>query len=833
MTAKPCHIEHLKLQLAVDTAIETPQSCPHAHDAFSPSLISHAARHHSNRSQNAIRNPTPINIFSNATLSSKYRKQWSRSFSNISDNFSTGSSSSFFHSENDSDDDDSDDDSEDTVVKERVQKEDDDNDDEEEEDNSDLSYSSQSDIEDSDAFTTSETNELTLSHINIDTKPPTALNIGELNLRVSVSEDDEEGTWAHSRHMDRKPSASAMCLLQRSTSGDSQPSPENRRYSVLKTPKGTLHVKGFSEGIGQFGISRGPSSSWSTKESGPGSDHAQPRHLSRGNSLASVPEDSYQACTQLPMKDRLVVLSKLGQGASSIVYKAFDITRMKLVALKTVPIYDRDKRRQMARELNTLYNILQEKKEVLKKNASAANSPAHSSSLKEGGVDLLLSPARSDGKVANFESLQENDNDLQEVPQSHIVEFYDAFSDLEDAVALVVEYMDGGSLQDLADAGGCACEAVLANISAQALAGLSFLHRHCQIHRDIKPANLLINLNGDVKVSDLGILREVNPAVDTDHFVHTYIGTATYMSPERIDALDYSYSSDIWSFGMTMLTLSFGKLPHQVSGGYWTILSNMHNKPSPSLLDDDNFQHKWSPEYVDFISQCLQKDPTQRATATELLQHPFLTNAFPESFEKSDVESVGVVELESILNSLLLHIDARETPALDVYIVMRKRIQHDCLTSTTESSAVQEEIEKSNIYMESTLDIFNISEAEMLQCLLFNEYPLYVRERAVSLMSEMSWQLEVEGAEVHIMNRFITSISEGDEDGTGENEGHCSCFCCRGYNSENDGNGGDSGDVTVERLQSLAEQLHLPLDVTVATAREYVLHAHTQQNISA
>lgn len=42
-----------------------------------------------------------------------------------------------------------------------------------------------------------------------------------------------------------------------------------------------------------------------------------------------------------------------------------------------------------------------------------------------------------------------------------------ATSDLEDAVALVVEYMDGGSLQDLADAGGCACEAVLANISAQ------------------------------------------------------------------------------------------------------------------------------------------------------------------------------------------------------------------------------------------------------------------------------------------------------------------------------------------------------------------------------
>jgi serine/threonine protein kinase len=55
------------------------------------------------------------------------------------------------------------------------------------------------------------------------------------------------------------------------------------------------------------------------------------------------------------MKDRLVVLSQVGRGASSVVYKAFDTRHMRLVALKTVPIFDRAKRHQMVRELDTLY----------------------------------------------------------------------------------------------------------------------------------------------------------------------------------------------------------------------------------------------------------------------------------------------------------------------------------------------------------------------------------------------------------------------------------------------------------------------------------------------
>jgi len=61
-------------------------------------------------------------------------------------------------------------------------------------------------------------------------------------------------------------------------------------------------------------------------------------------------------------------------------------------------------------------------------------------------------------------------------------------SNLEDGgVALMVEYMDGGSLQDIVDMGGCDDEDTLASIAQQGLLGLDFIHSCCQIHRDLKP----------------------------------------------------------------------------------------------------------------------------------------------------------------------------------------------------------------------------------------------------------------------------------------------------------------------------------------------------------
>ena len=240
-----------------------------------------------------------------------------------------------------------------------------------------------------------------------------------------------------------------------------------------------------------------------------------------------------------------------------------------------------------------------------------------------------------------------------------------------------------------------------------------------------------------MKISDLGILREVNPEVDTDHLVQTYIGTATYMSPERLDTREYSYPSDIWSFGMSMLTLSFGKLPQQISQRYWTLLSNILEKPSPSLSDDDNPTHVWSSEYHDFISQCLQKDPSQRPTAQELLSHPFLKKAQTDNDDVHEIKKIGGEELQSVLHSLWDHLEQRELSALDVYIVLCEVGEHEERTTTT-------------------LEVFNLTVQEMMNVLLFDEFPDRVMELFDSMKVEMNDDPELEGSTVKIFHRFCS-----------------------------------------------------------------------------
>ena len=87
----------------------------------------------------------------------------------------------------------------------------------------------------------------------------------------------------------------------------------------------------------------------------------------------------------------------------------------------------------------------------------------------------------------------------------YVVQLIDVLNNPQDGtVSVCLEYMDGGSLQQVVDAGGCRNEVVLAGVSRQVLRGLHFLHSRRLVHRDIKPGNLLIDGQGRVKISDFG-----------------------------------------------------------------------------------------------------------------------------------------------------------------------------------------------------------------------------------------------------------------------------------------------------------------------------------------
>eukprot|EP00755_Sulcionema_specki_P028590 Sspe_Gene.17424::Locus_6182_Transcript_1_5_Confidence_0.692_Length_813::g.17424::m.17424 len=133
---------------------------------------------------------------------------------------------------------------------------------------------------------------------------------------------------------------------------------------------------------------------------------------------------------------------------------------------------------------------------------------------------------------------------------------------LDNSLWLVQEFMDFGSLDDILKL----CrklalevpEGVIAKLIEQMLQGLVYLHDpkgkpRPGIHRDLKPANILINSAGECKIADFGIASDLATMGQS-----SFVGTTTYMSPERIRGERYGTPSDVWAIGLICLELSLG-----------------------------------------------------------------------------------------------------------------------------------------------------------------------------------------------------------------------------------------------------------------------------------
>lgn len=289
-------------------------------------------------------------------------------------------------------------------------------------------------------------------------------------------------------------------------------------------------------------------------------------------------------------------IGALGNGASGVVVEAVHVPSLTVVALKMLPVYNKQKRQQVARELQVLYKNLTEM--CL--------------------VDHSLTP--SSGAA---EGSEKDDSASQRSPDSrhceNVLSLFGAFIDPKSGmINLVIEYMDGGSLEDLVQLGGCQSESVLADIARQALRGLAYLHKHKSVHRDIKPANILCSTSGLIKIADFGISIVLD---NTAGFAQSFVGTVCYMSPERINGEMYSFPSDIWSFGLTMLAVCFGKFPLQLASsnkGYWGMIKAICDESLPSPGPD------FSAEFNSFVQSCLQKRPEDREGVASLLSSSFI-----------------------------------------------------------------------------------------------------------------------------------------------------------------------------------------------------------------
>lgn len=179
--------------------------------------------------------------------------------------------------------------------------------------------------------------------------------------------------------------------------------------------------------------------------------------------------------------------------------------------------------------------------------------------------------------------------------------------------------MNGSSLDGISKNFGPVRVDVLGKIAEAVLGGLSYLYKqHRIMHRDMKPSNILVNSKGQIKICDFGVSSELEGSV-----AETFVGTGTYMAPERIQGAKYTVKSDVWSVGLTLMELAIGKFPFNNSDnddetggpqGILDLLQQIVLEPAPKLPKSDAF-----PSILEeMIARCLMKNPDERPTPWEL-----------------------------------------------------------------------------------------------------------------------------------------------------------------------------------------------------------------------
>jgi tRNA A-37 threonylcarbamoyl transferase component Bud32 len=145
----------------------------------------------------------------------------------------------------------------------------------------------------------------------------------------------------------------------------------------------------------------------------------------------------------------------------------------------------------------------------------------------------------------------------------NVVQVYDAREEVLDGREtsyIVVEYVPGGDLKALIDKGGPLPGPMLSRIGAALADGLAHAHERGIIHRDLKPQNVLIDEYGSPKLTDFGIARALDAATRSTS-TDSYLGTASYSSPEQLKGEKVTPKSDVYSLGATLYHAAVGGPP--------------------------------------------------------------------------------------------------------------------------------------------------------------------------------------------------------------------------------------------------------------------------------
>jgi serine/threonine protein kinase len=226
-------------------------------------------------------------------------------------------------------------------------------------------------------------------------------------------------------------------------------------------------------------------------------------------------------------------------------------------------------------------------------------------------VAVKVLPTAKAAEQASLERFYREARAAAALDHPNIVHAYDIDQD-ETLHFLVMEYVDGASLQEIVKRTGKLNPIRAAHYVRQAAIGLDHAHKEASlIHRDIKPGNVLVDRAGVVKILDMGLARFSNDEEDmlTRKYDENVLGTADYLAPEQaLDSHNVDIRADIYSLGATFYFMLSGRTPFGEGTTAQKLIWHQTRQPKPIT----QIRSDMPAGLADVLEKMMAKDPKDR-----------------------------------------------------------------------------------------------------------------------------------------------------------------------------------------------------------------------------
>uniref|UniRef100_A0A1J3K2R4 non-specific serine/threonine protein kinase n=1 Tax=Noccaea caerulescens TaxID=107243 RepID=A0A1J3K2R4_NOCCA len=232
-------------------------------------------------------------------------------------------------------------------------------------------------------------------------------------------------------------------------------------------------------------------------------------------------------------------------------------------------------------------------------------------------------------KVGMTDQIKREISVMRLLRHPNIVELHEVMA-TKSKIYFVMEHVKGGELFNKVSTGKLR-EGVARNYFQQLVLAVHYCHSRGVCHRDLKPENLLLDEEGNLKVSDFG-LSALADSRRQDGLLHTTCGTPAYVAPEVISRKGYDgFKADVWSCGVILFVLLAGYLPFRDSN-----LMELYKKIGKAEF---KFPNWLAPGAKRLLKRILDPNPNTRISTEKIMRSSWFRKGLEEEKDSVDAET--------------------------------------------------------------------------------------------------------------------------------------------------------------------------------------------------